>query len=445
MKRNFPTYVVSRTSNIFSSRDVLIEFEESLKLQAEVDTILEGNCASTKASLHRVLDIAESVYSRWLGFIEEERCKVKSVMGTYFDPESSSGGSDNEVLVERIYLRRFSPGWVFTRIIHKGLYSLARLKMYLREHEILTQLLSQRFFHTARRGAWYQRKALIEEHYLASILVDSDKSETATKRKWLMAALDTCCKGLQDPLTHVSFHYDLQKRIMKLEQKLKVPKRDQHDFHYAMLLKPTERIVYGVQIQLDKNSVQGVSSVGTKTVWLDPDPAAKSARCSVEEMCLSYYRSLGWKGYHCEGSLLRTLFAYLFYDIIFLYIPNVFETEYQTCPLDLFTEAFYPTRISEVNHRLVDIENGGAKRLIREIWEKESNREPCAVGLDWKYKLEDLEEIAECLPGGALAAMCKVVCFKPQEQDCLMLTFVNIVVPRIPATECWITRFVFVG
>ena len=267
-KRNFPTYVVSRTSNIFPSRDVLIDFEVSLKFQAEVDTIFEGNCASTKASLQRVLDITERVYPRWLEYIEEERSKVKSVMDTYFGPDHSSiADGDNEVLVDRIYLRRFSPGWVLTRIIHKGLYSLARLKMHLREHEVLTQLLSQRFFHTARRGAWYQRKALVEEHYLASILVDPDKSEAATKRKWLMAALDTCCKGLQDPLTHVSFHYHLQKRIMKLEQKLKVPKRDQHDFHYTVMLKPTERIVYGVQIQLDKNPVLGApSSVGAKTV-----------------------------------------------------------------------------------------------------------------------------------------------------------------------------------
>lgn len=411
-KRNFPSYIVSRTANIFASHEVLVEFEESIKLQAQVDGILEGNGVPTKDGLQQVLDIAEGVYSRWLELVEEERDKVKSVTSKDFDPDSStSSGNENEVLVERIYLRRFSPAWVLTRIVHKGLYTLGRFKMHLREHEVLTQLLSQRFYHSARRGAWYQRKALIEEHYMSAIShYTLGLSDSERKRKWLRIALDTCCNGLQDPLTHVSFHYDLQKRITKLEHKLKIPKREQHDFGYARLLKPTERTVYGTRIQSDQTPSPGSSSnVGRKTIWLNPDAATNNAECSVEDMCLSYYCSLGWKGYHCEGSLMRTLFAYLFYDIIFLYVPNVFETEYQTCPLDLFTEAFYPARASEVNHRLVEIGNGGAKKLLKEVWERERVKETCVVGLDWRYDFGELEEIVECIPGEALAVCCKVV------------------------------------
>ena len=413
-KRNFPTYIVSRTANIFASHKVLIEFEESIKLQAQVDGILEGNGVPTKDGLQQVLDIAEGVYLRWLELVQQERNKAKSMTDKYFNPDTpSSSGNENEVLIERIYLRRFSPTWVLTRIVHKGLHPLARFKMYLREHEVLSQLLSQRFYHTARRGAWYQRKALIEEHYMAAISPSPpNSSETELKKKWLNIALDTCCKGLQDPLTHITFHYDLQKRITKLEQKLKIPKREQHDFGYARLLKPTERTVYGTRIQTDPTPTGGSAppaNLGRKTVWFDLEHAANNAECSVEEMCLSHYRSLGWKGYHCEGSLLRTLFAYLFYDILFLYVPNVFETEYQTCPLDLFTEAFYPARASEVNHRLVEIGNGGAGRLVREVWERERERETCVVGLDWRYEIRDLEEIVECIPGEALAVICKVV------------------------------------
>ncbi|KAF8477299.1 VRR-NUC domain-containing protein [Kalaharituber pfeilii] len=414
-KRNFPQYIVSRTANIFASRTVLVEFEESLKLQAQVDAILEGNGAPTKEGLQQLLDIAEGLYPRWLKFVKEERANIKLVT-------AADGNSDNEALTERIYLRRFSPAWVLTRIIHKGLHALARFKMYLREHEVLTQLLSQCFYHTARRGSWYQRKALIEEHYLAAVNTPNspskkDLSETERKREWCRRALDTCCAGLQDPLTHITFHYDLQKRIGKLEQKLKIPKREQHDFGYARLMKPTERTVYGMRAQqTSSEKLTAGSLLGRKTVWLDPDPAANNSECSVEEMCLSHYRSLGWKGYHCEGSLLRTLFACLFYDILFLYVPNVFETEYQTCPLDLFTEAFYPSRYSEVNHRLAEIGNGGAGRLIKEVWDRERERETCVVGLDWSYELGDLLEIVECIPGEALAMICKVLCQEYQQR-----------------------------
>ncbi|KAF8424703.1 hypothetical protein EV426DRAFT_532870 [Tirmania nivea] len=400
-KRNFPTYIVSRTANIFASHEVLVDFEESIKLQAQVDGILEGNGVPTKDGLQQVLDIAEGVYPRWLELVQQER-------------------NQSDVLTERIYLRRFSPTWVLTRIVHKGLHPLARFKMYLREHEVLSQLLSQRFYHTARRGAWYQRKALIEEHYMAAISPSPPNlSETERRKKWLKIALDTCCKGLQDPLTHITFHYDLQKRITKLEQKLKIPKREQHDFGYARLRKPTERTIYGTRIQTDPIPNPGTApstNLGRKTIWLDSDLAANNAVCSVEQMCLSHYRSLGWKGYHCEGSLLRTLFAYLFYDILFLYVPNVFETEYQTCPLDLFTEAFYPARASEINYRLVEIGNGGAKKLVREVWERERRRETCVVGLDWRYEIWDLEEIVECISGEALAIMCKVMCQEYQQR-----------------------------
>ena len=76
----------------------------------------------------------------------------------------------------------------------------------------------------------------------------------------------------------------------------------------------------------------------------------------------------------------------------------MFQTAYQTCPLDLHTDTFYPTRMSEINHRLVEIANGAAPRLIRQVHEAQSRQETCIVGLDWAFQLEDLLEIAEVRP-----------------------------------------------
>ena len=126
-------------------------------------------------------------------------------------------------------------------------------------------------------------------------------------------------------------------------------------------------------------------------------------------MCLSSYRALGWKGYHCEGRILRTLFGYLFYDVLFLYIPNVFQTEFQTCPLDLHTDAFYPSRMSEINARLNQISNGDAPKLVQSVWDEHSERQTCIVGLDWTYALEDLLEIARAFPPAALSSAMKVM------------------------------------
>ena len=126
-------------------------------------------------------------------------------------------------------------------------------------------------------------------------------------------------------------------------------------------------------------------------------------------MCLSHYRAQGWKGYHSEGGILRTLFAYLFFDILFLYLPNVFQTAYQTCPLDLFTDAFYPARASQINHQLVKIENGGAERILRGVHAREHERRTCVLGLNWDFDVDDLAELVRCFDGGALAVVCKVM------------------------------------
>ncbi|OJD25093.1 hypothetical protein ACJ73_03538 [Blastomyces percursus] len=85
-------------------------------------------------------------------------------------------------------------------------------------------------------------------------------------------------------------------------------------------------------------------------------------------------------------------FGYLFYDVLFTYVPNVFQTPFQTCPLDLHTDSFYPTRASEINHRLAQIANGEAEKLIH------------------------LVEIAQCFRGEALATVCKVMSQEYQQR-----------------------------
>lgn len=310
--------------------------------------------------------------------------------------------SNYEEALERVYLRRFNAAWVYTRIIHKGVSVLGRFKEYKREHEVLSALLEQKFFQPARRGGWYQRRALVEENYLAPLdLDDPSASKEKLIKKWRNIALSTCEAGLQDPQTHLIFHHDLQKRILKLEHKLRVPKRHQHDFGHAQLRKPSERIMFGERTNTPE--------IGRKTLWRNPQGGPV---CSVEEMCLAMYRREGWKGYHCEGGVVRTLFAYLFYDILFLYLPNVFETAFQICPLDLFTDGFYLARASEINHRLVEISNGpeSAKKIVRAVWEENQERRTCVVGLDWSYEIRHLEEIVDCFPPEALSVVCKVLC-----------------------------------
>ncbi|KAF1989587.1 hypothetical protein K402DRAFT_390551 [Aulographum hederae CBS 113979] len=404
-RRNFPEYIVSRSASVFPSRALLVEFEASLRTQFRIDNILEFNGKPDADGLQEILDVFDQVYPRWKALLEEEQRKEDSVY------ESGEGA----------YLRRLSPAWVYTRIVHKAAYVLQKLKHHEREHVLLSELLAQRLFHASRRGAWYQRKALLEEHYMWALRPDEGRAEDAQKKAWKRIALQTCEEGLQDPLVHLIHHYDLQKRVTKLEKALKIAKRLQHDFAHVRLAKPVEVAIEGVRIEKDSllRPQAGTASKrtssphpnstrrGMKTIWLDH--LEGDGECSVEAMCLSLYRSQGWKGYHSEGGIVRTLFAYLFYDILFTYVPNVFQTQFQTCPLDLHTDAFFPSRLSEINHRLVQIGNGEAETLIKKVWKEQYAKKTCVVGLDWAFELDDLVEIASCFDGEALATICKVL------------------------------------
>ena len=404
-RRNFPEYIVSRSNNIFTSRSALLEFEASIRTQFAVDTILEFNGTVTKDGLQKVKDIFEEVYPRWLSILAEEQRKEDRVY------ESGEGA----------YLRRFSPAWVYTRIVHKGTSVLGRFKEHRREHRMLCELLDQHLFHAARRGSWYQRKALLEEHYMHAFSPDDGRNEETQKKYWKRIALRTCEDGLQDRNCHLIYHHDLQKRISKLERQLNVPKRLQHDFGHVRLAKPVERYVEGTRVEKERTpsrngrrSSTGGGEAGManprrggKTIWLDP--LEDNGECSVEAMCLSFYRSTGWKGYHSEGGIIRTLFGYLFYDVLFTYIPNVFQTAFQTCPLDLHTDAFYPSRFSEINARLNEISNGAGVEILKRVHEQEKERQTCVVGIDWGFEIEDLVEIVECFEGEALSTICKVM------------------------------------
>lgn len=403
-QRNFPLFIVSRSTNIFESRSVLLEFEAALRTQFRVDSLLESNGPPGQRGFDEILSIFDEVYPRWKSLLEIEQRKEDSIY------ESGEGS----------YLRRFSPAWVYTRILHKACYALGRLKMHERELQVLTELLDQHLFHASRRGAWYQRKALLEEHYMAAVKpMSSIGGAHQQKQYWRRISLRTCEQGLQDKDCHIIYHYDLQKRVRKLEKSLKLAKREQHDFGHVLLRQPKEVTVAGIRVQKEPAMPQRANlpderKKSTKTVWIDEREGG--SECSVESMCLSWYREQGWRGYHSEGGIIRTLFAYLFYDVLFAYIPNVFQTEYQTCPLDLHTDAFYSSRISEINHRLVEIANGNAERIICEVDSRERQKKTCVVGLNWDFELADLVQIVSCFKGTALATICKVMAQEYQQR-----------------------------
>lgn len=114
--------------------------------------------------------------------------------------------------------------------------------------------------------------------------------------------------------------------------------------------------------------------------------------------------------YHSESSILTTLFTLLIWPVLFHPLPGAFETSYQTAPLDLGEDTFAPSRRELLEGRLAEMsKTKRALELLREVDNRERPRGTWAVGVNWEYEKEDLEEILECLGGKTLSGVCRML------------------------------------
>jgi len=94
------------------------------------------------------------------------------------------------------------------------------------------------------------------------------------------------------------------------------------------------------------------------------------AELSVEELAMEYYfQEAGFDcGMHCEGAFFRDLFGIVLYSELFdSSVEGVFLSAYQDAPLDLGTEAFYPTRKIAIEKRLAGMADLSPEELSEEI------------------------------------------------------------------------------
>jgi Fanconi-associated nuclease 1 len=129
-----------------------------------------------------------------------------------------------------------------------------------------------------------------------------------------------------------------------------------------------------------------------KSIWKGQDEEV----VNVETYALQHYERLGYKGYHCEGRIVTTLFGLLFWDIIFVPIPGAFETPYQTAPLDIFEDTFYHAREELIEKRLDEISRNNTRQIIQNVDDEHRERGTWCLGVRWDlFPKEDLLEIAE--------------------------------------------------
>ena len=106
-------------------------------------------------------------------------------------------------------------------------------------------------------------------------------------------------------------------------------------------------------------------TVGEKSRFIGYD----DENCTVEELVNQHnVINGGWYGIHCEGSVIQTLYGLFMWNIIFANVPDVFQTPYQSAPLDIsYPSLFYQSRKIAIENRLAQITSWNRRDVVTEL------------------------------------------------------------------------------
>ncbi|XP_059533922.1 fanconi-associated nuclease 1 isoform X8 [Myotis daubentonii] len=210
------------------------------------------------------------------------------------------------------FLRCFTVGWVYTRILSRAVEVLQRLHLYEEAVQELEALLSQKVYCPDSRGRWWDRLALNLHQHL----------------KRLEPAIKCIAEGLADPEVRTGHRLSLYQRALRLRASPSC-RRYRH-----LLQQLPEVAVQDVKHVTITGRLCPQLGMGKSVFVLEAGGPATPATvlCSVEELALDHYRRSGFdQGIHGEGSTFITLFGLLLWDIIFMDgIADVFRNAYQT-------------------------------------------------------------------------------------------------------------------
>lgn len=375
-KRHHAPLDFVRTTDIFPTREIFLDFREALRLETQLNDLSEqGLTLATQdpdsntvhPNLHKARcakDILMIAHSRWKALVATNKEEAGNPV---FD--------------------KFRCEHILTRVIDSSSTFLGVLKEYDLLSEVLQSLLMQRRWGISRRGSWYNNLALIYMVHMGNTPNMFEK------------ALEIVRNGLEDPESRLVYRHQLERRLVRLEKKLKIPMKKRYE--PKRHLKNAEEIyISGSRVRDDTESIL----TSSRTWW-----KGKEGLVSVEEYALEHYFRLGYKGHHTESRILSTIYGLLFWEIIFLPVPGAFETPYQTAPLDIMDMSFFSARRAAIETRIEDIENGNARELARKVLEKEEKCRSVCIGVHWSFTPGDILEIIECIKASALAMVCRII------------------------------------
>ncbi|XP_061679381.1 fanconi-associated nuclease 1 [Syngnathoides biaculeatus] len=362
----FPDYVVQRVAKVFQDRDDLIRYEASMRALQEVTLTMQA------------------------GHWEEAMDLYTKAKNEWEDLKMSYDLSHQEELP--VFLRSFTTGWAYTRILSRGVEILQRLRRYEEAVDELQSLLLQDVYCPDSRGRWWDRLALNLQQHLK-------KPEEA-----ICAIRD----GLSDPLVRTGHKLSLYQRAFRMRESASFKK-----YHLLLSELPTFDVqdVRHVTIRGQLFPHEGGKGKSRFLVPSNVDDCTDgTVICSVEDLSLAHYRQQGFdQGIHGEGSTFSTLFALLLWDIIFMDgIPDVFRTLYQAYPLDFYTDCFYENRREAVDSRVDLLSKASVETLhamMEDIWNSQEGKVCSCANWELFSSLRQAQSLVSCMGGAFLAGV----------------------------------------
>ncbi|XP_029991545.1 fanconi-associated nuclease 1 [Sphaeramia orbicularis] len=364
----FPDYTVQRRTRVFQDREDLINYEAAMRALQEVASAMQAG------QWEEALELYTGAKSVW-----QELRKNHDL-------------SHQEELP--VFLRSFTTGWAYMRILSRGVEILQRLRRYEEAVEELHALLSQPVYCQDSRGRWWDRLALNLQQHLK-------KYEQA-----ICAIRD----GLSDPLVRTGHKLSLHQRAVRMKESASCKK-------YRLKLRdlPTIHVQDVRHVTIQGQLFPHEGGMG-KSLFLIPangngaEHANATVICSVEELSLAHYRQQGFdQGIHGEGSTFSTLFALLLWDLIFMEgVPDVFRNPYQTCPLDLYTDCFYENRKEAIDSRVQLLSEASVETLhnmMEDVWKTHEGKVCSLINWERFSSLQQAQSLVSCLRGPFLAGV----------------------------------------
>ncbi|KAF8048759.1 hypothetical protein N665_2413s0002 [Sinapis alba] len=389
-RQNIGTMILERTglcAKISSTAESLIWRVERLfflNREQDLSSFVLLDLGIIKYPTYKCIDSEQIFSNRTKLLAYEEAIEVAQLMDESLDSEDSgivlkcimiaetriSSSSSESAL-----FNCFTAPWVYSKMVLLGVSFLENQKRYNQAVYLLRRLLSC-FNCDGRRGYWTVRLSTDLEHM-------GRPNES----------LSVAEQGLLDPWVRAGSRIALQRRILRLA---KPPRRWK-----------TPTFPNLIDNKIPEVTIQGRSlncEVGMKNRFYGED----GEQCGVEQLALQYYNGEGggWQGMHTESSIWLTIFSLLMWDILFSDVPGVFQTRFQTAPLDLDTESFYLTRKETIESQLEKVANGMAEEIL--IISYETHRGTACRGVAWeRFSLEELRAAVACVGGKCVASLCR--------------------------------------